>query len=493
MPVHYHLGKFPPEQHLDWSRLIPLLGPTAAAVARYDGMLAAVPNPDVLLSPLTTQEAVLSSRIEGTQATMGEVLEFEAGGRAPDSAERREDIHEVLNYRSAMREARRLLDDLPLSQRVIRAAHAVLLDGVRGEGMPPGEYRRIPNWIGPPGCTIDDARFVPIASDRLPDAMSAWERYIHENTADRLVQLAILHAEFEALHPFLDGNGRLGRMLVPLFLWQHDLIRAPMFYVSAHFEARRDAYYDGLLGVSRDDDWTGWVEFFLTALREQAEDRQLVWALGSKGRHCERPARGCAQQGRGTREARLQRRGRGPHRMHTHQFRHYINTLAERGAMSGEDLAQWAARALASENAVYNHMTQSERAERARSAIAGTALAGPQDTERTFTPVARDPSDWAPSAPTHRTEWGRCTLNWAMTPCLQSRSGSLKRMASTADKSTTISGSPRFRRIRECRQPVSCRSRAARRSDSRSPGWHPLSRARPCGHACAGVRRRGRG
>lgn len=115
MPVRYHLGQFPPDQRLDWSRLIPLLGPTAAAVARYDGMLAAIPNPDVLLSPLTTQEAVLSSRIEGTQATIGEVLEFEAGGRAPDSPERREDIHEVLNYRSAMREARRLLEELPLS------------------------------------------------------------------------------------------------------------------------------------------------------------------------------------------------------------------------------------------------------------------------------------------------------------------------------------------------------------------------------------------
>lgn len=272
MPVHYHIGQFPPDQRLDWSRLIPLLGPTAAAVARYDGMLAAIPNPDVLLSPLITQEAVLSSRIEGTQATIGEVLEFEAGGRAPDSTERREDIHEVLNYRSAMAEARKLLKELPLSQRVICAAHAVLLTGVRGEGKSPGVYRRVPNWIGAPGCAIEDARFVPIAADRLPDAMSAWERYIHEGVADRMVQLAVLHAEFEALHPFLDGNGRLGRMLVPLFLWQHDLIRAPMFYVSAYFEARRDAYYDGLLGVSREDNWTGWVEFFLSALREQAED-----------------------------------------------------------------------------------------------------------------------------------------------------------------------------------------------------------------------------
>lgn len=227
--VRYRTGRFPPET-LDWPRLIPLLGPGAAAVARYDGMLAAVPNPDVLLSPLTTQEAVLSSRIEGTQATMGEVLEFEAGWEA-SSPERREDIHEVLNYRSAMHEAQRLLADLPLSQRVIREMHKVLLIGVRGQGKAPGEYRRIPNWIGPSGCSIDQARFIPISADLLPGAMSDWEQYAHADAPDRLVQLAILHAEFEALHPFLDGNGRLGRMLVPLFLWQRKLIRRPMFYI----------------------------------------------------------------------------------------------------------------------------------------------------------------------------------------------------------------------------------------------------------------------
>ena len=234
-------------------------------------MLAAIPNPDVLLAPLTTQEAVLSSRIEGTQATIGEVLEFEAG-RMPDSPERREDIHEVLNYRAAMQQARSLLETLPLSQRVVREAHSVLLSGARGAGKAPGDYRRVPNWIGPPGCTLEDAKFVPIEADRLPEAMSIWERYIHQDVPDRLVQLAVLHAEFEALHPFLDGNGRLGRMLVPLFMWQHGLIRAPMFYISAYFEARRDAYYDGLLSVSRDDDWTGWARFFLAALKEQAED-----------------------------------------------------------------------------------------------------------------------------------------------------------------------------------------------------------------------------
>ena len=270
-PVYYHAGKFPPGAQIDWPKLVPLLGPAAAAVARYDGMLAAIPDPGVLLAPLSTQEAVLSSRIEGTQATMGEVLEFEAGREAASPA-RREDIREVLNYRAAMRQAEEMLRELPLSERVIRTAHSVLLGGVRGSTGSPGEVRRTPNWIGPPGCAIDDAAFVPIGADKLPYAMSAWERYIHENTPDRLVQLAVLHAEFEALHPFLDGNGRLGRMLVPLFLWQHSLIRAPMFYISAYFEARRDSYYDGLLAVSRDDDWTGWCRFFLEAVRAQAEE-----------------------------------------------------------------------------------------------------------------------------------------------------------------------------------------------------------------------------
>ena len=269
-PVLYHEGRFPPAD-LDWSPLIPLIGPAAAAVARYDGTLSAIPNPGVLLSPLTTQEAVLSSRIEGTEATMGEVLEFEAGQEA-SSPERRDDIHEIQNYRSAMRKAEELLGGLPLSQRVVRETHQVLLSGVRGQNKAPGEYRRVPNWIGPPGCTMEDAHFVPIGADKLPGALDIWERYIHTDVPDRLVQLGILHAEFEALHPFLDGNGRLGRMLVPLFLWQVGLIQRPMFYISGYFEARRDAYYERLLAVSRDDDWVGWCRFFLEAIRVQAED-----------------------------------------------------------------------------------------------------------------------------------------------------------------------------------------------------------------------------
>ena len=202
---------------------------------------------------------------------MGEVLGFEAGS-IPDSAERRDDIGEVLNYRAAMLSAVESLASLPLSQRVIRRTHKVLLSGVRGHGKSLGEYRRIPNWIGPPGGGIAEARFIPIAANELPDAMSAWERYIHEDAPDRLVQLAILHAEFEALHPFLDGNGRLGRMLVPLFLWWYRLIRTPAFYISAWLEARRDEYFERLLAVSRDGDWTGWCQFFLEAVRSQAED-----------------------------------------------------------------------------------------------------------------------------------------------------------------------------------------------------------------------------
>ena len=271
-PVHYRLGAFPPKV-IKWDALIPLLGPASAAVARYDGVLAAIPNADVLLSPLVTQEAVLSSRIEGTQATMGEVLEFEADASKRElSEERRDDIREVLNYRRAMRGAEEALVKLPLSLRVIRQMHRALLDGVRGAGKAPGRLRRVPNWIGPAGCSMEEARFVPIPAGHLAQALSVWERYIHEDPPDRLVQLAMLHAEFEALHPFLDGNGRLGRMLIPLFLWQQKLIQQPRFYMSAFLEANRDVYYERLLAVSRDDDWTGWCRFFLHGVNEQAQE-----------------------------------------------------------------------------------------------------------------------------------------------------------------------------------------------------------------------------
>jgi Fic family protein len=187
--VKYHYGNFPPKE-IDWSRLIPLIGPASAALARYDGTLAAIPNASILLSPLTTQEAVLSSKIEGTQATMGEVLEYEAEKNSKGfSYEREADINEVLNYRKAMWHAIEMLKSLPLCQRVIKETHQVLLSGVRGHGKAPGEYRKTSNWIDPPGCAIEDAKFVPISADKLPDAMSMWERYIHDDYPDRLVRV----------------------------------------------------------------------------------------------------------------------------------------------------------------------------------------------------------------------------------------------------------------------------------------------------------------
>jgi Fic family protein len=260
--VNYHQGRFPPTK-LDLQRLLPLVRPANVELAPYDGILSAIPNANVLLAPLTVQEAVLSSRIEGPQATFGEVLEFEAGKETANE-EKKADIQEVLNYRAAMRHAVMQMETL-LSQRLMKGAHQVLMQGVRGQNMAPGDYRRIPNWIGPLGGTVET-----ISAERVPDAMSAWERYLYADAPDKLIQLAIPHAEFEAIHPFLDGNGRLGRLLVPLYLVDKRLLSSPNFYVSAYLEAHRDEYYEGLLAVSRDHDWASWCVLFLTAIIEQA-------------------------------------------------------------------------------------------------------------------------------------------------------------------------------------------------------------------------------
>lgn len=278
-PVHYHEDGFPPKD-INWEQLIPLIGPASSALARYDGILSAIPNASILLSPLMTQEAVLSSRIEGTQATMSEVLEYEAGITPKDDPNKTADIQEVLNYRKAMWHAVDLLKNLPLCQRVLKEAHKILMDGVRGQNKAPGEYRKIQNWIGPPGSPIEKASYVPISSEKLPKAMGQWERFIHEEYKDKLVQLSMLHGEFEALHPFLDGNGRLGRMFVPLFLFTTKLIQSPMFYISAYLEARIEEYYESLRDISRINDWTGWCCFFLDAIKEQAiENHEKATAI----------------------------------------------------------------------------------------------------------------------------------------------------------------------------------------------------------------------
>ncbi|HCT46236.1 MAG: cell filamentation protein Fic [Phycisphaerae bacterium] len=272
-PVQFHNDPLPPDT-LNWEKLIPLIGPAHAALARYIGTLNGIPNPDVLLSPLITQEATLSSKIEGTQATMGEVLEYEADEDVVLDSEKRKDIDEILNYRKALRYATAELSRLPLSQRLLRDTHSVLMQGVRGQNKDPGNYRKVSNWIGPKGRPIEEARFVPPSSNRIPDLMSAWEKFLHSDFDDVLVQLAILHVEFEAIHPFLDGNGRLGRLLVPLFLVSKGIMSNPNFYISSMLEANRDAYYDSLLSVSRDGDWTNWCCFFLKTMTEQAQENE---------------------------------------------------------------------------------------------------------------------------------------------------------------------------------------------------------------------------
>lgn len=269
-PVHYRPGAFPPQDCLDWAQLIPLIGSASASVARYDGLLAALSNPDSLLTLLSLREAVISSRIDGGRATLGEVLEFQAGQKV-DSPALQGDVEQVLNYRSALRRAEAMLAELPLCLGVIRAAHRALLCGTQRTESPPGELRRSPSR-GRHGTAGDRRAYVPIDAAELPDAVARWERYIHEALPDRLIQLAILHAEFEALHPFAEGNGHLGRMLVPLFLWHLGMVRRPVFYISAYVEERRNLYDDGLLAIFRDGDWTAWCRFFLEALRSQAED-----------------------------------------------------------------------------------------------------------------------------------------------------------------------------------------------------------------------------
>jgi len=273
-PVHYHYGKFPPKD-LDWNKLIPLIGPTSVALARYDGVLSAVPNPTILFTPFTTQEAVLSSKIEGTVTTITEVLKFEISKAEKDpGSEKTADIKEVLNYRKAMRHAVDLMKKLPLCQRVVKETHEILLRGVRGKDKSPGEYRTDQNWIGVRGCPIEEARFVPISPDKLQESVNAWEKFIHADFSDELVKLAILHVEFESIHPFNDGNGRMGRMLVPLFLQSKKILKTPMFYISEYFEKNHEEYYNRLLSVSRENAWTDWCVFFMNAILTQAQVNQ---------------------------------------------------------------------------------------------------------------------------------------------------------------------------------------------------------------------------
>jgi Fic family protein len=260
-----------PISGFEWERLVPFVGRSNRALAHYDGVLCGVPNTELLLSPLTTQEAILSSRIEGTQASLSEVLQFEAGEQ-PGEIEKQIDIQEILNYRSALYQAEKTLKTHPLSLNLIRQLHATLLNSVRGRDQSRGEFRRDQNWIGKHGTPITKADFVPPSPLILPEFLDDWEKYYHSDQLDPLVQLAIVHAQFEILHPFRDGNGRIGRILIPLFLYEKRLLARPTFYLSEWLEEHREEYVQGLRDLGKKEDaWPRWIEFFLTAIEKQAQ------------------------------------------------------------------------------------------------------------------------------------------------------------------------------------------------------------------------------
>lgn len=257
-----------PRSDLDYGRIIRKVGPANAALARYDGLLQSVVNPSILLSPLTNREAVLSSKIEGTQATVDEVLEYEAG--IDFGGEKVQDIQEIVNYRKALLLAKEALTERPLTLSLVCQMHAILMDSVRGADKTPGQFRVDQNWIGSAQCTMEQATFVPPSPLQLRDHLEDWQAYLAADDCDPLVQVAIVHAQFELIHPFKDGNGRIGRLLIPLFLFQKRTLASPMFYLSDYLERHRDLYYDRLRGISQEKDWDGWIEFFLEAIVEQA-------------------------------------------------------------------------------------------------------------------------------------------------------------------------------------------------------------------------------
>ncbi|MFO7865384.1 MAG: Fic/DOC family N-terminal domain-containing protein [Candidatus Aminicenantes bacterium] len=259
-----------PLEKIKWEPLIPYMGRANRELCRYDGLLGVMQNPEVLLSPITTQEAVLSSRIEGTQATLSEVYRYEAG-EAPIEESRRMDIQEIINYRKALMMAEEELKTRPFSLNLLKKLHSTLLEDVRGRDRSRGEFRTVQNWIARAGSPIEEADFIPPAPIILMENLDNWEKYYHMERPDLLVQLAIIHAQFEIIHPFLDGNGRLGRMIIPLFLFEKKILTRPTFYVSAYFEEHRDEYIERLRSLGENcDSWNKWILFFLKAIHRQA-------------------------------------------------------------------------------------------------------------------------------------------------------------------------------------------------------------------------------
>ena len=263
---------------LDWDNsLVSLVSKADLALGTLSGLGDTLPNPHLLIYPFIRREAVLSSRIEGTQSSLSDLLLFEA-----TRVEKQRDVREVQNYVQAMEYGLKRLEELPLSLRLIRELHGILLEGVRGGQATPGEFRQSQNWIGAPGSALSDATYVPPPVPEMMEALDHLEKFLHSDAElPRLVELSLIHYQFEAIHPFLDGNGRIGRLLITLFLCQRGILNKPLLYVSAFFEQHRQEYYQRLLAVSQRGKWREWIAFFLEAVIEQSGDtvqraRQLL-------------------------------------------------------------------------------------------------------------------------------------------------------------------------------------------------------------------------
>lgn len=263
----------PLPRSLDYTdELVRLLDHATAALHRLAGVGRLLPNPNLLIAPYVRLEAVLSSRIEGTRSEVSDLLRFEAGDEE-GVAELRDDVEEVRNYITALDHGiARLEGGFPLSLRLLREIHSRLMSGVRGGHATPGEFRRSPNWIG--GSSPTDAAFVPPPIDAMNPALDDFEKFLHEDSLPLLVQLGIAHYQFEVIHPFLDGNGRVGRLMIPLVLIQRGVLPRPLLYLSVYFERNRTRYYDLLLQTSRSGDLAPWISFFLRAVKAQATDAE---------------------------------------------------------------------------------------------------------------------------------------------------------------------------------------------------------------------------
>ena len=251
------------------AELARLLSKADHSLGRLDGVGAILPNPDLFVAMYVRQEAVMSSQIEGTQSTLEDVLQFEVDDKTNDLPR---DVEEVVNYVRAINYGLRRLDTLPLSLRLIREIHGQLMEGVRGQNRTPGEFRRTQNWIGPTGADLSSATFVPPPVPNMIDALDKFEKFLYDETLPVLIQTGLAHAQFETIHPFLDGNGRVGRLLITFLLCQRNVLHRPLLYLSHFLKAHRAEYYDRLMAIRNDGDWEGWLKFFLRGVEEVSEE-----------------------------------------------------------------------------------------------------------------------------------------------------------------------------------------------------------------------------